>query len=453
MKMFPPNVEDPVVRADILIQTIRALTGHHTHVPAVRTWGTFIQNIEKNHNIMSRIELLQKTGWLSMDDEQFQFLSGIMMNPPQADVKEKNSTSFPVAGKKMQTDEDAAIVESKISQIRELFPEYGRGFLVACLEAYNHDAEEVIQRILEGTLHEELRSLDITLETIPPSKSAPSMSRHDKGKGKLVESEITPQEIVAPTTANIQAGVSSGSSSSSAGRFVRKNTGDLSDFQTLNAKKEKELAKTAALISQLEYEDEYDDSFDDLGLSVGDSGFDEPETLGDKTGSHRGRGVETDGAQLQMTLRNGAHDGKNYSYKVEGSVAVTSSAEAKLVNQAQKELIHGLGRGGNIPLGAVKRLTESEEDQQNDGPNMNEVGGRGRGGQGAMRGRGRRGFLPSTPRRLPGSNDKQDDEQSTDEGGARGGRGNTRGRGRRGNYKKDRAMSKHLSGLPSHYNT
>ncbi|KAL0368948.1 UNVERIFIED_CONTAM: Activating signal cointegrator 1 complex subunit [Sesamum calycinum] len=422
-------------------RTIRDLTGHHTHVPAVRTWGTFIQKIQKNHNIMNRIELLQKTGWLSMDDEQYQFLSGIMMNPPQADVKEKNSTSFPVAGKKMQTDEDAAIIESKISQIRELFPEYGRGFLVACLEAYNHDAEEVIQRILEGTLHEELQSLDITLETIPPSKSAPSMSRHDKGKGKLVESEITPPEIVAPTTVNTQAGVSSGSSSSSAGRFVRKNTGDLSDFQTLNAKKEKELAKTAALISQLEYEDEYDDSFDDLGLSVGDSGFDEPETLGDKMGSHRGRGVETDGgsstsnadAQKWNSRKKPqfyVKDGKNYSYKVEGSVAVTSSAEAKLVNQAQKELIHGLGRGGNIPLGAVQRLTESKEDQQNDEPNMNEVGGRG--GQGATRGRGRRGFLPSTPRRLPGSNDKQDDEQGTDEGGGRGGRGNTRGRGRRG---------------------
>lgn len=462
MKMFPPNVEDPVVRADILIQTIRDLTGHHTHAPAAQTWGTFIQNIEKNHNIMSRIELLQKTGWLSMDDEQFRFISGIMMNPPQADVEKKNSTSFAVAGKKMQTDEDAAIIESKISQIRELFPEYGKGFLVACLEAYNHDAEEVIQRILEGTLHEELQSLDITLETIPPSKSASSMSRHDKGKGKLVESEITPPEIVVPTTVNIQAGVSSGSSSSSAGRFVRKNTGDLSDLQTLNAKKEKELAKTAALISQLEYEDEYDDSFDDLGLSVGDSGLDEPESLGDKMGSQRGRGVETDGGSSTSNADTQkwnsrkkpqfyVKDGKNYSYKVEGSVAVTSSAEAKLVNQAQKELIHGLGRGGNIPLGAVKRLTESKEDQQNDGPNMNEVGGRG--GQGATRGRGRRGFLPGTPRRVPGSNDKQDDEQGTDEGGGRGGRGNTRGRGRRGNYRKDRAMSKHLSGLPSHYNT
>jgi hypothetical protein len=48
-------------------------------------------------------------------------------------------------------DEEAAIMESKISQIRDLFPDYGKGFLAACLEAYNLNPEEVIQRILEGT--------------------------------------------------------------------------------------------------------------------------------------------------------------------------------------------------------------------------------------------------------------------------------------------------------------
>lgn len=62
MKMFPANVEDPVVRADILVQTIRDLTVDHTDGPAGRTWGTLIQEIEKNHKMMSRIELLRKAG-------------------------------------------------------------------------------------------------------------------------------------------------------------------------------------------------------------------------------------------------------------------------------------------------------------------------------------------------------------------------------------------------------
>ncbi|KAL9143858.1 hypothetical protein ABFS82_14G261500 [Erythranthe guttata] len=430
MKMFPANVEDPVVRADIIIQTIRDLTGDNTNVLGGRTWGTFIQNIENNHQMMSRMQLLQKTGWLSMDDEQLQFLSQIMKTPPHANVKETHPTSSP-ASNKVQADEDAAIIESKISQIKELFPDYGRGFLVACLEAYNHDPEEVIQRILEGTLHEELQSLDISLEKTPPPKQSSSLSStikpNDKGKGKLVvDSAISPPQVVKnqPLVSSV-----SSSSSSAVGRFVRKNTNDVSESETLNNKKEKELAKTAALSAQLlEYDDEYDDSFDDLGLSVGDSGMEEPETLGERMNSHRGgKSTEAEGGGSGSNAADSSKwgsrkkpqyyvkDGKNYSYKVDGATAVANYNEARLVNQVQKELVHGLGQGGNLPLGVVKRWTEKNEEQEEEGQENDEGGGRG----------GR--------------------------GGGRGG-GGRRGRGRN-QYRKDRAMSKHFSGMPAHFNS
>ncbi|XP_057780055.1 uncharacterized protein LOC130998652 isoform X2 [Salvia miltiorrhiza] len=467
MKMFPANVEDPVVRADIIIQTIRDLTVDHTDGPGGRTWGTFIQEIEKNHKMMSRIELLRETGWLSIDDEQFQFLAVIMKTSARADIKQKSSNPLPASSYKTQTDEDVAIVESKISQIKELFPDYGRGFLVACLEAYNQDTEEVIQRILEGTLHEELQSLDISLEKVPPSKPTSSGSSHDKGKGKLVESAISPPEVMAPTTV-YQAGASSVSSSSSFGRFTRKNMNDLYDSETLNAKNDEALAKTATLASQLEYEDEYDDSFDDLGLSVGDSGLEESETLGEKH-THRGRSTEADTGSSTSGADSSkwgsrkkpqfyVKDGKNYSYRVDGAVAVANQNEANLVNLAQKELIHGLGRGGNLPLGAVKSLVDSKE-EQNDEEDGGDEGGR-RGGRGAYRGRGRRGFISNTNtmnRSSPESNEQQEGQDNDGVGGRGGGFG--RGGGRRGgggrgrnNFRKDRAMSKHLGGLPAHYN-
>lgn len=57
------------------------------------------------------------------------------------------------------------------------------------------------------------------------------------------------------------------------------------------------------------------------------------------------------------------------------------------MNQAQKQLIHGLGQGGNIPLGAVQRLVQSNEEQDEE-PDTDEVGGRGDRGN-ARRGRGR----------------------------------------------------------------
>lgn len=409
-----------------------------------------------------------------MDDEQFQFLSVITRTSLQADIKVAPTSSFPSSTNEKQSDEDVAIIESKISQIKELFPDYGRGFLVACLEAYNNDTEEVIQRILEGTLHQELQSLDVSLETTQPTKSASSIGRNDKGKGILVEPAVSPTEVVRPNVLKNQAGVSSGSSSSSVGRFMRKNTNDLSDSAILNAKREEELAKTSALASQFEYEDEYDDSFDDLGLSVGDSGLGESETLEDRTdNSHRGRFPEGDGGSSTSNIDNSkwksrktpqfyVKDGKNYSYKVEGSVAVANYNESRIVNQAQKELIHGLGQGGNLPLGAVKMLIESKEEER-DERGSDEVGrgGRGRGsdevgrgGRGSGRGRGRRGG--GGGRWF--AEDKEEGEENSEVGG-RGGRGYSRGGGRRGggggrnNFRKDRAMSKHFSGLPNHYNS
>ncbi|KAK9270193.1 hypothetical protein L1049_025769 [Liquidambar formosana] len=367
--MFPAKVEDPIIRADILVQTFREISGVLQHVWENQNRGTFLQDVEKNYKIMSRLENLRSSGWIFMDDEQFQYLSGIMMHSLEATIKEPPHTPTPVTSNKVQMDEDAAIVESKISQIKEIFPDYGKGFVSACLEVYNQNPEEVIQRILEGTLHEDLQSLDTSLEKIPPHK-----------KSKV----------------------------------------DLPYSNTLDSRNEKDLEKTATLISQYEYEDEYDDSFDDLGLSVVDSGLEESEILGDKISSNQGKswGMETESsAPNASNAKWGSRkkpqfyvkDGRNYSYKVEGSVAVANINEASLVNQAQKELIYGLGRGGNLPLGAVKKLTDSHEEQE------------------------------------------QDDESEVSEAGGRGNPGNSRGRGRRGggrnNYRKDRAMRKHFSGL------
>ncbi|XP_028053545.1 activating signal cointegrator 1 complex subunit 2 [Camellia sinensis] len=419
-KMFPAKVEDPVIRADILVQTFREISGGYSYAQEGWGWATFFQNVEKKHKIMERVEFLQSTGWVLMDDEQFQYLSGITKHPLEANTKEIPHVPTSLTNKKLQVDEDTAIVESKISQIRDLFPDYGRGFLSACLEVYNQNPEEVIQRILEGTLHEDLQSLDPSLETIPPPKST-SVSSNDKGKGKLFEPMPPPPSTnVAPTiTDRRTVGPSLSSSSSSVGRFVRKSKVTSSDSAALDSRDEKVLAKTAGLISQLqlEYEDEYDDSFDDLGLSVADSGVEETEILGEKINSNRGKSWETDAGSSAPSAANSkwnsrkkpqffVKDGKNYSYKVADSVAVSNYDEATLVNQAQRELIHGLGRGGNLPLGAVKRLTESNEEQEGE-TDVTEVGGRGN-----SRGRGRRG-----------------------------------GGGGRNHYRKDRALKKHFTGL------
>lgn len=343
------------------------------------------------------------------------------MSSPKEIYKEPQSAKTPVPNQALQVDEDAAIIESKISQIRDLFPDYGKGFLAACLEVYDQNPEEVIQRILEGTLHRDLQSLDTSLETVPqsPAKST-TLSGNDKGKGKLIDSTtVSSSTDVIRGKQQIEGPLMS--SSAPLGKFIRKPRADKPDLSVLDKMDERDASKTAMLL-QYEYDDEYDDSFDDLGLSVADSGVEENEILGEKMNENSGksRAVATgNSSQNAPNSKWGSRqkpqyyvkDGKNYSYKVAGAVAVANSDEASLVNEAQKELIYGLGRGGNLPLGAVKKLADSskENDNQSD---VSEVEGR--------------------------------DHVSNQRGR---GRGRGRGGGRSNHYRKDQAMKKHFSGV------
>lgn len=355
-----------------------------------------------------------------MDEEQYRYISRIAA-PTHIKSWESGSV-IPISSlnEKVQMDEETVIAESKISQIKDLFPDYGRGFLSACLEVYNQNPEEVIQRILEGTLHEDLLSLDTSLEQVPSRKQTSSHS--DKGKGLLLES--APQGTL-PSTATgpsrqqkDDAGPPSSSLSSSYGRYTRKPNDEVPNSTILDSRTAKDAVRAAVLAAELEYEDEYDDSFDDLGLSIVESVTEETENLSDRIKSLSGiaSGSDTGGSSnssskwsSQKKLQFYVKDGKNYSYKVSGSVAVYDAQEAALVNQAQKEMIHGLGRGGNLPVGAVKRLMDAEDqDQDHQMPDTAENAGRGN----------------TNPQ----------------------GRGGRRG-GRHHHHRKDRAMKKHLSGV------
>ncbi|PPS10202.1 hypothetical protein GOBAR_AA10440 [Gossypium barbadense] len=463
-KMFPATVEDPFIRADILVQTLREINGVSLQSLENEKQDTFLKSVEKNCNIMSKLENLQNTGWIFMDDEQFQYLSGIMTFSTKGIAKEqtpKPPMSAPATSSKVQMDEDAAIMQSKISQVKDLFPDYGKGFIAACLEVYNQNPEEVIQRILEGTLHEDLLALDTSLETMPVPKSASTLSRNDKGKGKMVDADKGKGKLVDTIAVSSTTTVPvvnrqpvegpSVSSSSTVGRFIRKSKDDSPDSATLDSRDENDSLRKVALISQYEYEDEYDDSFDDLGLSVAESGVEETEILSDKLISNFGKSQPESSGQTMPSSKWGSRkkpqyyvkDGKNYSYKVAGSVAVANANEASLVTQAQEELIHGLGRGGNLPLGAVKKLVEHEE--QTNQPDVSETGRREHTRN--PRGRGRRGGG-----RQRESQAEQENLPDNTEAEERGNVGNHRGRGRRGsgrhnNYRKDRAMNKHFSGL------
>ncbi|XP_068654586.1 uncharacterized protein [Aristolochia californica] len=444
-KMFPANVEDPSIRGDILVQSFREIiTVASSHLQNLNG-RTFLQNLEKGYELLKRIDSLKTEGWLFIDDDQFQFLSSHIAVPlsskPSVEDPKVPVSMLTSGMENLQMDENTAIMESKISQIKDIFPDYGKGFLSACLDVYNQNAEEVIQRILEGTLHEDLLLLDTSLEKVPAPNSGPSLTRTDKGKGALLESAVT-----ASSQSNIAAdskSMVSLSSSSSHGRFIRKSKDEVPDCEVLDQKPAEDFKKTAVLASQYEYEDEYDDSFDELGLSLVES-VEDAEILGDRIES----GQQSSGFGSQNSSKTGrwnkkpqffVKDGKNYSYKVAGSVAVSSAKEAVMLG----ETLYGLGPGGNFPLRAPLMVNDSnEEDDQVPGASDTQETGkssfRHRGG-----GRGR-GQTREQDHRRP------DITGSEIAGNPQNFRGRGRGRGRGGDgnhHRKDRAMKKHFSGL------
>lgn len=61
-------------------------------------------------------------------------------------------------------DEVSVDMVAKVSQVQDIFPDLGEGFIEACLVANNNDAEVVIMQLLEDNLPPSVRDLDRSME-------------------------------------------------------------------------------------------------------------------------------------------------------------------------------------------------------------------------------------------------------------------------------------------------
>ncbi|XP_008839296.1 activating signal cointegrator 1 complex subunit 2 isoform X2 [Nannospalax galili] len=71
-------------------------------------------------------------------------------------------------------------LDSLISQVKDLLPDLGEGFILACLEHYSYDSEQVINNILEERLAPTLSQLDRSLDRqVKPDPTPLLTSRHN----------------------------------------------------------------------------------------------------------------------------------------------------------------------------------------------------------------------------------------------------------------------------------
>lgn len=66
-------------------------------------------------------------------------------------------------------------LDSLISQVKDLLPDLGEGFILACLEEYSYNTEQVINNILEDKLVPYLDKLDRTMQRCGTTSGTASM--------------------------------------------------------------------------------------------------------------------------------------------------------------------------------------------------------------------------------------------------------------------------------------
>ncbi|PNF14341.1 hypothetical protein B7P43_G05576 [Cryptotermes secundus] len=156
-------------------------------------------------------------------------------------------------------------LESLISEIKDVLPHLGNGFVEKCLENFDFVSESVINAILEDTLPADLRDLDWTLPRIPPDVVVADETANASQRLNIFDNDefdIMTQDQV--DTSRIHKGKRKGK---------HKNLIELIDDKSHRAEFRDMYAKFGVIDTEGSmYDDEYDDTYDHLDVSVGDEG-------------------------------------------------------------------------------------------------------------------------------------------------------------------------------------
>jgi activating signal cointegrator complex subunit 2 len=295
-----------------------------------------------------------------------------------------------------------AQLQSRIAAVRDVLPDYGDGFVAACLDALGQDAERVMAALLDGSLPAAVAGLDTRL-TLTAYRGAAGPSRREQPprSGRPVPKPRVPAPVPAA------AGYRKHAQRYAWQRDEALELLETRDADVINAARlaavaaECEAGTDAAdaegawprSLQPLGASNEYDDDFDDEDDSQW--GVPAPRLASDDD-AEAGGGATAGEAAVPTTSAGSRKfwlfEGRVYTYAKPGATLVqAASAEAahaigQAAAAAEKAQIHGLGEGGNRAAPGPAAAPR-------------EAGGRGDGGEGGRgdgggpgRGRGRGSF-------------------------------------------------------------
>uniref|UniRef100_A0A8C6NBC3 Uncharacterized protein n=1 Tax=Melopsittacus undulatus TaxID=13146 RepID=A0A8C6NBC3_MELUD len=165
-------------------------------------------------------------------------------------------------------------LDSLISQVKDLLPDLGEGFILACLEEYSYNAEQVINNILEEKLEPYLDKLDRTMQRQLKSDPTPLVtSRYNVFQND--EFDVFSRDSV--DVSRIQKGK----------RREKDTTRSLLNDKRLVAEQKERYSQYRLVVEELpvqqgeaqlygeDYEDEYDDTYDGNQVGANDADSDD----------------------------------------------------------------------------------------------------------------------------------------------------------------------------------
>ncbi|XP_077985044.1 activating signal cointegrator 1 complex subunit 2-like isoform X2 [Glandiceps talaboti] len=151
-------------------------------------------------------------------------------------------------------------LESYISAVKDLLPELGDGFIIACLEEYNYDAEKVINNLLEDKLPSSLQELDrsMTRESLKKKSDKENKSMLSERQNIYDNDEFDVFRRDQIDTSKIHQGKKS--------KNYKSAVDDRSEIQAMKSRYDKyDVIEDDAM-----YDDEYDDTYDDNDVGAND---------------------------------------------------------------------------------------------------------------------------------------------------------------------------------------